>query len=236
MDFGEIGDYVKRHKLLIGGGVVIAVVGFYILSRGSSSGQTASGGLDPNSAAIFGQQLQAQAQNTAQQNQIQGQLDLATIQAGTTSEANQLGAKVDLAQIDSQLQLGQAQTAAQVVASNNALSATTAGINAQLAGLESNNRTTEDIATISANENTTIAGLTAATQVALGNLTSQTQIAISNNTSGVAIAQANDNAQLGMAYANAGVEQARINQSGATARSGIGAAGSIIGGIIGAIL
>lgn len=210
---GELGQWIKEgnHKWLLAGGIVAFIVIWYVVGR-SSGGSAASSGSDYS--ALYGQELQASEQQQAQDTQIQGQLDLAQVQAQTTQQANSLGAQVQLAQTGAQYYLGMDQTAAQIQESNNTLSATTAGLADQLAGLESNNATTADIAQISADE-----------QLGIANINGQTELGISNNATQLGIVQSDNTAGIAKTYANAGTTNAAIS-----------AGGNIIGSLIRGIL
>jgi len=216
--------YIREHKWLMAGIAGAAVVGIVIIARARSGGGAVQSGIDPTQAALYGQAQQLEGQ----QAQIQGSLDLASIQAGTQSHIADLTAGVNLADISAKRDtsladiaathdLGLAQIAEQLQATNDNLTLSTHAIDAQLAGLESNNATTAQIANISAGE-----------QVAIANVTGQTQIAISNNATQANIAASNANVEIAGLNASAIKQQSNDNMWGKVA----GIAGSLIGAFI----
>lgn len=209
---GEFGAWLKEgnHKWLVAGGLVAFIVIWYVVGR--SSGGSASTGSDLSS--VYGQELQASEQQQAQDTQVQGQLDLASIQAQTTQQANTLGAQVQLAQTGAQYYLGMDQVAAQIQQDNDQLTATTAGLSDQLQGLESNNATTADIAQISADE-----------QLGIANINGQTELGISNNATQLGIDQSNNQVAIAGQYT-------RANTTNSAISAGAGIIGKLIGGIL----
>lgn len=219
----KIKAILEKHPYLIGVGLFVVVLIYFVMTRSGGSTTASSSGIDPTEAALAEASLQSQTQLTGQQNQISGQLALsaqqgqdadyqANLTATTQQQANQISGTVALTNANDTYQLGLAQVAQQIQESNNSLTATTTGIAAQLAGLESNNQTSENIANIGAEEN-----------VAIANITGQTQIGIANDNAQVGIAQANDNLQLGQTYANASVKNNAISTGGGILKGLIGA-------------
>lgn len=218
-------EYVREHKWLIAGLAGAGIIGVLIIARARSAGSAgAASGIDPVSAQLYAQDQQLQGA----QAQIQGNLDLASIQAATTSHVADLTAGVNLADIaakrDASLadvaathDLGLAQIASQITTANDNLTATTHAIDAQLAGLQSNNATTVQIAGLSAQE-----------QLGIANLTAQTQVAISNNATAANIATTNADVTIAGLNASAVKQQSNDNLFGKIA--------GVAGGLIGAFL
>lgn len=168
-------EYVKKHPYLIGGGALGLFVLILIVRHNSATGASTATGIDPTTAALYAQQQNTSAALSGQSASIAGQQALATTQA-------QYG--IDLAQIQANSQITQSNTAgsvalAQIAASsdvsktgiaaaleqafsNNAVQ--TKGIEASLAGLESNNQTSLGLAKTNADEQSRIAELTAGLQ------------------------------------------------------------------------
>jgi DNA-binding transcriptional MerR regulator len=212
--------YLKQHKAMVGivGGA--AIIGIVIIARAQSGGSfcaAVSSGLDPNAVSLYEQQAQigAAQQNTASQENYG--LALAQIQADAQSHQTDTAAGVSLAGIAAQSDVQSKQIAEQLDQSNNNLVAQQSAIEAQLAGLESNNATTSDVARIAATENVDIA-----------NLTSETQLGISNNQSQVAIAQTQASRDVALGAQGTAVKTTAIGSAGGI----LGAIGGFLGGLL----
>lgn len=190
-DFEEI----KKHPYLIGGAIVGGALFLYlILHRGSSSGGTASSGIDPTLASLYGEQAQA----SAQQSQLNAQLQGAQLSANTTTTANQLTAGVDLAQIAAQENVSnlsttttgdvqETQLADQLQANHDTLTAQLGAAADQLLGLENTNQTQTNIAQINAGQNVDIAQLTNQTAQTYINAETNAMENASNNNAAITI-------------------------------------------------
>lgn len=109
-------EWAKSHKLLLGGTAIVVI--FVVLY--SQSGSTATGTNDASTSSDLAAaeslqqaQLAANAQTSqnadalqANQEQIAGAVQLATIQAATQTNANQLSANIASQQLNVQEQLG----------------------------------------------------------------------------------------------------------------------------------
>lgn len=214
-------DYAKKHYLLVGG-VALGVVALILIVRSSgSSGAVASTGIDPTELALAAQQaqqqtaLQGNAQTIAGQQalattQAQYGLDLAGIQANAAITTTNVAAGVQNLQTVTQGNVADTTIAAQLQEALGSQGVANNQIQAAVAESANANQTSEDIAALTAGE-----------QTAIANTLGQTQIAISNNQTQATIATVNANASLGKAAINAG-----------TTNSLLGAAGSIIGGAL----
>lgn len=185
-------EKIKQHPVLAAAlvGAVLLLV-LVISRRGGSSSASVSSGIDPTTASLYAQNAQITAQATMQANQLDAAavhdttlanygLSLAKIQSDATTQQNNTAASVSMAQIAAQTDVQKQSIAANLQGLQLQAGVQTAGIEAALRGLESNNSTTVQIAQLSAQE-----------QLGIANLTAQTQIGISNNQSQVAIAQTN---------------------------------------------
>lgn len=199
----EVGGWAKEHPAATVGIIIVAGLGVALLlgSGGSSHGQASATGL---SDAQFGDlvnaqsaQQQAAAQAAAQSAQESYNLQLA---------AQQAGAQLALQVQTDQTQLAEAGIAEAIANNKNNLDYQlgTAGLSAQLAGLESNNATSEHLATIAANENTTIAATNASVSIDQ-----------SDNLTKLGIVQANDNA-------NVAIHVAQANETSSIVGSALG--------------
>lgn len=111
LDFGIL----KRHPVAsIGAGLVVFVIIYYLASEGSSSTASASSGgvygYNANDLAY----LQLQAAQTEQANQIGGQVQVASINAGVANTQTQAQVQLGDDTLAAQLAGIQAQTAAQI--------------------------------------------------------------------------------------------------------------------------
>jgi hypothetical protein len=222
-------EFVEEHKFLIGGlalgGIVLVVV---VKSVGGDSQAAAdtSGQVDPNTLAQLAAQqsqteasLSANSANLAAQQQLattqaQYGIDVAQISANAQTQQNNTSASVALAQIAASAQTSQLGIAASLQENAQNNSVTVTGIEAQLAGLESNNQTTLGIAQTSAAEQTQIAQYNSVTQQQLGQ----------------------DSLLLGLAQTQSATQIATTASNNAVKQSGIGAGAGIAAGLIGALL
>lgn len=231
----QIFDYVKEHPYLIGGGALLAVVGVVIIkshSSAQSSASYATTGINPQAAALYAQQSQTQAALTGQTNQLNAQqqiattqaqygIDLATIQNNATVTATNTAAYVAIQNIDATASTNQASISAGLAANQQNDNVQTTGIEAQLAGLESNNSTSLGLAAQTAAEQENIAGLTAGVQTTISNNQTQLGLAETGAAENIADTTSNNAAQVSI---NA------TNKAAQTSGLGIGA------GLLGALL
>jgi hypothetical protein len=208
----DLVEEAKQHPVpaaLIAGGVVL---GFLLITGAFSGGRapTQTGGLDPATASLYAQTEQLQASKQAQIAQINGQqvlattqanygLALAQIQANAQTTATNTAASVALARIQADSQTSQESIAAQLQAMQGSFGVQSEAINAQLAGLMSNNATTMHIADTTAQEQEIIAGINGNTTIALSNNVTavqqgqtQASVMIANSNNSVAKQKSSD--------------------------------------------
>lgn len=174
MDFG----YIKQHPYMVGGAVIAGAIVLWLISRSGGSSAAAASGVDPTTASLYAQGMQNQAQLTAQNNQIGGQIQLATIQAQYGLDTAQIQANTAGKQLDYEHDATIQGISAQLHATDVSAWTQVTGIEAQLAGLISNNATSQNIASIQANE-----------QLGITQTISNLQLGIANANAGVAKAQ-----------------------------------------------
>lgn len=105
---GNFAEYIKKHKLLVGGGVLAAII-LWLVLRSSSSGSSS-----PADHTLALAQLQAAAN---QQNaQISGQVEAANLSASSQQNQAQIAANVQEEQVQAELQAQQDTTAANLTA------------------------------------------------------------------------------------------------------------------------
>lgn len=224
-------DYIEAHPVLVGGVALVAVVGIVILTSGGSSAQsTASyGGVNPQLAALYAQNSQTNAALQANSQTIAGQetiattqaqygVDIAQIQANTTTTTNNDALQAALAQLTEQQNTTDTGIAAQLQINQQNDAVSTTGIEAQLAGLESNNATSLGLAQTVAYEQTQIAGMTAGVETTLAN--DQTTLGLAQTAGAVNIADTASNNQ---------VKVAGIGAQSSEVSSGIGAVAGLAG-------
>lgn len=200
----EVLDFVKKHPILIAGGVGAVILLFFVMSSsGGSSGTAQSSDIGANEASLAGAALSANAQEqlsssqaTAQQNLADTQasygLSLAQINDNAQTTQDNTAAAVSVDQITAQAQESDESIAASLQSSLAQVGLGADQIQANLAGLESNNQTSTDIANIAAGEQLGIANYTAQTQLGIANIEGQVNIANINAVEGLGITQAND--------------------------------------------
>jgi hypothetical protein len=218
-------EYLKDHRYMVGGVVLVGAVGLYLVSRHGGSATSASyDGITATNAQLLAQSEQLQASQQAQTAQLTAQQNLATtsanyglalaqINANTSITNTSTAAAVALSEITANENVNSLSIAANLQAAQDADSVSETGISAQLAGLESNNATSLGLATTTANE----------------------QIQIANMTAGVQTSIANDQTTLGLAQTAGAVNIADTASNNAAKTAQQASSNSLIGGIVGAI-
>jgi hypothetical protein len=226
-------EYFEQHKVLVAGVALAGVAGIYLLSRqksnsAASSGTSATygyGGLSATNASLIASSQQTSAQETLGVDQLQAQQNIATTQAqyqlaalttkyNALTTENNTNAQLQASAISANANTQNLSIAAQLQAALAGDAVSTAGIQAQLQGLEANDQTSVDLGNINAQEQTSIASLTAGVQGQI----------------------ANDQLQLGLAQTAGAVNIADTASNNAVKTTAITAGSGIVSGLIGALL
>ena len=107
-------EIVKKHPVAFGGGAIaLFLLLWYLMSKGGSSTSTATGATTGTTQADL-QLAQIQAAQNAAQMQVQGQQNIASIQAGVQSQAVAASQAVQLAQTQAAQNVAESTNATQV--------------------------------------------------------------------------------------------------------------------------
>ena len=176
-------EWAEKHPAIVVGGVVVLGLGVYLLltpasSTAASNSGTASASVDAAALAYQENQDNIAAAQSSQNSQDSFQL---------TAQQQGFEGQLALQQETDQTQIAEQNTAAAVTedANGQQLQLGLATLSTQLAALTNTNLTTQNIAQISANENTTIAATNA-----------NVAVTESNNLTSLGVTQANDNAKV----------------------------------------
>lgn len=195
----EVPELIKKHPGATIGVIILGGLALYMLIGSGGSSTASTVGVQPGTSdADYQAALQAQTAQNATSAAASAQTQQENY--GLTLDAQQSNAALTLAELNVNAGITNTNTAATLANNLNTDATQTQqlALTDQLAGLMNNNVTSQNLATITANEQTGIASINAQTQTTIASLTAGIQGLISNNQLTLGTTQANDATALGV--------------------------------------